>query len=70
MANSKLFLTDNNYQSYQSSTNKNGYLWKKIAQIGNYCQLKHQRCVYIEIIRFSLLSLANNFFNWILLTIM
>ena len=26
---SKLLLTDNNYQSYQSSTNKNENLWKK-----------------------------------------
>ena len=39
MANSKLFLTDNNYQSYQSSTsNYIIFYWKKIGKIGNYCQ--------------------------------
>ena len=38
MANCKLFLTDNNYQSYQSSTSNYHFYWKKIGKIGNYCQ--------------------------------
>ena len=38
MANSKLFLTDNNYQSYQSSTSNYHFLLEKIGKIGNYCQ--------------------------------
>ena len=41
IANSKLFLTDNNYQSYQSSANKKHKIkifWNKIGKIGNYCQ--------------------------------
>ena len=53
MANSKLFLTDNNYQSYQSFTikikHKNDNYWTKIGKIGNYCQFKHQRCEFVEL---------------------
>ena len=45
---SKLLLTDNNYQSYQSFTikikHKNDNYWNKIGKIGNYCQFKRQRC--------------------------
>ena len=58
MSGSKLLLTDNNYQSYQSLTNKKKYLWKKIAQIGNYCQFKHQRCELVELT-------SNNQIEWI-----
>ena len=66
-ASSKLLLTDNNYQSYQSSTNKTNWKllekdcvdWKLAlacwALAKNHCQLKHQRCVYIEIRRTDVL---------------
>ena len=54
MISNKLLLTDYNYQSAQSLTNKNENLWKKIAQIGNYSQFKHQRCEYVQ---FTLIEL-------------
>ena len=45
LSGSKLLLTDNNYQSFQSFYI---FLWAKIGKIGNYCQFKHQRCKFIE----------------------
>ena len=52
MANSKLFLTDNNYQSYQFFSNKNDNYWLKIGKIGNYCQFSiGDAFIFIEICR-------------------
>ena len=46
-------------QSYQSSTNKKINLWKKIAQIGNYCQLKS--CLQLAIKEFVKFTLITNY---------
>ena len=54
ITSSKLLLTDNNYQSYQSFTNKKNQIENYWTKIGNYCQFSIGDAFNFEFIKLTL----------------